>query len=91
MKKYLKDWIPARVVIGVVVVLYEIGSALQEDWGSAIVAMLFALFLTVPPDAIKDKLKVRYGLALIVALVLFILGTHTTMTSFAQDTQVTGS
>jgi hypothetical protein len=86
MNKYLKNWFPVRITLGVIVVLMEIGSALQGDWGTAISAMIFVLFLTINPDAIKDKLKLNYGLAFTFMLFAFVISSNQTMSAFEQET-----
>ena len=82
MKKYLKNWLPVRIILGVIVVLIEIGSVIQEDWGTAVVAMIFALFLTVSPASIMKKIKLNYGLSLTFVLIVFFVASNQTMESF---------
>jgi hypothetical protein len=87
MNKYLKNWLFVRIIFGLIVVLVEIGSVLEGDWGTALVAMIFALFLTVSPVTLKEKLKLRYGLAFAVVLAVFGVSSNQTMNSFDQNNQ----
>ena len=87
MNKYLKNWLPVRIILGLIVVFVEIGSVGQGDWGTAISAMIFALFLTIAPATIKDKLKLNYGLAFVFVLIVFIVITSQTMIAFDQNTK----
>jgi len=80
--KYFKNWLLVRIILGVIVVLVEIGSSIEGDWGTAIAGMLLALFLTVSPVSIRKNLKLSYGLVFTFVLIAFFVASNQTMKSF---------
>lgn len=52
--------------------LIEAGSVIGGDWLTAVSAMVFALFLTFPPEQVRNKVRASYGLLFAVFLLGFL-------------------
>lgn len=85
MNKVSKIWLAIRILIGLMMVPIEVGSALEGDWGTTLIALALTLFLVVPPQTIKGKIKLPYIVVLPLMLIAFVGASNLTMTAFDQD------
>ncbi|MEP4485007.1 MAG: hypothetical protein ABJ013_05220 [Halioglobus sp.] len=63
-----------------VLLLVVAGAGLEGEWLTWITGVILGLFLTLHPTKVKEKLGVRYGIALLGAVTLFFAGSLIDMT-----------